>query len=119
MRLAIYTCVVNDYDVVLPPARDCDGVEFFCFTDKPERRIKGWKMMCLAHPGEVVSPSLINRYHKFFPERVLPKEIDCSIYVDGNVRVTENPRSWAEEHGKDGVPIVVFAHPDRNTIKEE
>ncbi len=119
LRLAVYTCIIGDYDVLLPPVNAPKDVDYFCFTDSPDRKVKGWTKLPLANPESVAIPGMINRYHKLFPEKVLPGTYDCSIYVDGNIRVIGDIRSFAEKYFKEDAPLVLFKHPDQSTVDEE
>lgn len=118
IKIAVYTCIVDDYDVLLPPCVRSDGVRFFCFTDRTDRKVRGWEMLDLAHPSSVTRPDLINRYHKFFPYRVLP-DVDWSIYIDGNIRLIGDIPSLIKRISAQGAVLGCPEHKQRSTILEE
>lgn len=117
-KIAVYTCIVNDYDYLFPLRIPSEGIDFYCFTDKPCGKIRGWKTLPLAHPSSVVRPDLINRYHKLFPHIVLPN-IDYSIYIDGNIEVIGDMRYLVEVVKINHAALGCLEHPQRNTILEE
>lgn len=117
-ELIVYTCITNDYDVLIPAQHKPEDVRFICFTDRSELEVNGWETRPLASPQSVTKPDLINRYHKFFPNRVLP-EVDCSIYIDGNIQVIGNVRDLAKEYCEEDVSLVRIKHPIRDNVYQE
>lgn len=113
---AIYTCVVGDYDIVLPPLSKPHGCQFLLFTDNPRLDVAGWRTMPLASPKEL-PPNLQNRYHKLLPHRVLPRNTLSSIYVDGNVRILKDVQPLLEEFWSSGQPVGLFPHKDRTKTR--
>ena len=116
--IAVYTSIVGDYDYLLPPKVNPDGVRFYCFTDKPRRKVAGWQMLPLAQPPSVTNPVLINRYHKFFPYKVLPS-VDYSLYVDGSIHIVGDVTAWVKKHASGEIGMVCLQHPVRKTIGDE
>lgn len=117
-RIAVYTCVVGNYDIILPPRVFPDGVQYYCFTDRPKRKVFGWQMIPLVHPASVTRPDLVNRYHKIFPHRGLP-QVKVSLYVDSNIRVIGDVTPWVEKIAAKGIAMALRKHPVRSTIFEE
>lgn len=118
LKVAVYTCNVGNYDIILPPRVPANGVQYYCFTDRPQRRISGWKMLPLVQLPSVNRLDLVNRYHKFFPHRVLPG-FDCSIYIDARIQVVGDILPWVEKWAKKNVAMICMKHPFRSTIFEE
>jgi hypothetical protein len=117
-KLAIYTCIVGGYDRLLPPKLMQENVRLICFTDNPDLKVRGWEIHPLAHPKTITTPHFINRYHKFFPHKVLPS-VDWSVYIDGSIRlvgdITELVQRVADNKSFLGCP----KHPQRETVAEE
>lgn len=118
-KVAIYTSVVNDYDYVLSPVLLPKGIDYFCFTDNPRHFCRSIKFLPLAHPKDITLPNLINRYHKFFPHLVLPKDVDYSIYVDGNIRIIGDIIPLLDDFINSGKTMGLLRHPQRSNIKNE
>ena len=116
--ITVYTCNVNNYDFVLPPLTADPNLVFVCFTDRPNKRIKGWDVRPLQSPPDITNPTLINRYHKFFPHK-LGFETDWSIYVDGNMRVLGPVSDLVREVQSAGAVMACLQHPWRSTVEEE
>lgn len=118
LNIAVYTCNVGNYDIVLPPRVPANGIPFYCFTDQPRRRVAGWTMLPLGHPLAVRRPDLVNRYHKFFPHRILPG-VNCSIYIDARIKVFGDLLPWVKKWVARNVAMISTKHPKRVTIFEE
>ncbi|UCH47834.1 MAG: DUF616 domain-containing protein [Betaproteobacteria bacterium] len=118
MNVVVYSCVVNNYDRLMPPRILPKGVSFVCFTDAPKKRVKGWEMQPLAQPSEIHDPALVNRYHKFFSHRVLP-DADLSIYVDGNLRIEGDLGPLLDQFIASNVAMACPRHPERSDVIDE
>lgn len=116
--ITVYTCIVGDYDYLLTPKVIPDGVRFYCFTDKPRRKVAGWQMLPLVQPSSVTDPVLINRYHKFFPYKVLPS-VDYSLYVDGSIHIVGDVTTWVKKFTSKEIGMVCLQHPVRRTVFDE
>ena len=66
---------------IFSPVAPTPGVEFVLFADRRPRLVRGWRWRPLPEVARGLSPTLVNRYAKFFPERILP-EAEVSVYVD-------------------------------------
>lgn len=118
VNVVVYSCVVNNYDRLMPPRVLPEGVSFVCFTDVPKKRVKGWEMRPLAQPPEINDPALVNRYHKIFAHRVLP-DADFSIYVDGNLRIEGDLRPLLAQLIASNVAMACPRHPERTNVIDE
>lgn len=110
----VYTAVFGDYDQVPPinPSWDCD---FVCFTDHPNIVPSGWKVVFVQLNGE--APSQANRRYKILPHEYL-KEYDCSLYVDANIKLVNDPSPLFNKYLDYGV-LALPTHPIRNCIYDE
>lgn len=105
----VYTAVFGSYDHVpaVNSAWDCD---FVCFTDSPEFVSAGWKIVILDLGGE--SPAQANRRFKMKPHKYL-SNYECSLYIDGNIKVLIDPSPLFEKYLAHGV-IAIPKHQDRH-----
>lgn len=119
MKIIVYTCIVNNYDSLHPIPLNIqnENVRFVCFSDDTSLNADGWEVFSLSSPETLKNPALINRYHKFFPDKVLP-ECDWSIYIDGNISFNTPPHLLMTESiiNKE---IACFEHPVRNYLDQE
>ena len=110
----VYTAVFGDYDHVpaVNPEWDC---HFICFTDNPEIVSTGWQVVLVQLNGE--SPAQANRRYKILPHKYLD-DFERSLYVDGNIKILEDPSSLFDKYLGKGV-IAIPKHQDRNCAYEE
>lgn len=114
-ELIVYTVVLDDYDLVLPPAEQTQPSRFFLFTDTV-KRVKGWQTVPPASTSG--SPIMANRFHKFFPHMLFPSA-EYSLYVDGNIGVIGDLYPLFVEFVESGTAMGVFRHRDRQTVEQE
>jgi len=120
MKITVYTCEVGDYDCLLPPMVNDPNIRFVCFTDRPRRHIKGWQLRYLLSPPDVVNPTLINRYHKFFSYK-LSLGSDWTIYIDANIRITGQINDLVDQVRNSCAIMACPKHPDfkHRTLEDE
>lgn len=115
--MTVYTCEVGGYDVLSEPTGHEPDIEFICFTDQPDRRVRGWQLRPL-HEAPVDDPGLVNRWHKCFPHR-LGLQTDWSIYVDSNIRIAGPLRKHIETIASRKATIACPLHTRRERIADE
>lgn len=118
MKLIVYTVVINNYDFVLPPFYKDECVDYVVVTDNEKMQVKGWKTVLIDPSLEKKTPSMINRYYKFFPNRFFP-QYDFSIYIDGNVRVVGSVNKLIDDFEKSCSVIGLLKHPTRESVLDE
>ena len=120
-----YSCVTDGYDRLV--AGGAAGslqarpeAQFLCFTDQPSSGAvpAPWQSRSIAAPSELGSGNEINRYHKLFPQRVLPA-CEFSIYHDGNIRYDADYGLLVERLRERGAAMGAFRHPAGRTLEEE
>lgn len=89
-----YTCICGDYDNLESPYYISFGWDYICFTDNQkllEKKFCGvWEVRSLAYnKGSNIEN---NRYHKFFPYKILPEYVE-SIYIDSNINILSSKLS--------------------------
>lgn len=117
--IIIYTCIAGKYDKHLMQVEPVPGVRFVCFTDSVGYlKAPGWEVLPLASPARLTSGHDINRYHKFFPHRILP-DARWSIYIDGNIRFEGDWRDMIARVRDAGAGMGTFWHPDGHNLSTE
>lgn len=95
-RIAVYTCIVGNYDYLAVPLVTFENVDYFLLTDKPENYAKyasSYKIIIIPEDLMKNGNILANRYVKFHPKDFF-KGYDYAIYLDGNVRVVSDIRKF-------------------------
>lgn len=119
-NIAIYTCVVGEYDSIQIPLVTFDNVDYILYTDNPEKYLKYSDIYIIKKlPNDILKLGhiLANRYVKFHPFE-LNIGYDYAIYLDGNVRVISDVRMFVEQcNCKTG--IAMHRHRERNCVYQE
>jgi len=116
-RYVIYSCLVNDYDYILPPVKIFAGFDFILFTDS-NVSVNGWEVRKIDESITHLPPNLINRFYKLFPHKFF-ESYHTSIYIDANVRITKNPLCLLDSMFLARKDICLMFHSKRKTIQEE
>lgn len=118
-RVCVYSCIASSYDEPLSVDLHSPCVtSYVLFTDDDDVDVARWNVRGLASPASVTRPCLVNRYHKFFPHRVLD-DVDISIYIDGNIQIISDITPLIENFISSGAKLGIFSHPQRDNIIEE
>ncbi len=87
MRIAIYTCLVGDYDNIAQPLSIDERYDYICFSDSiKENSIGIWEIREI--PFKCKDKTRLSRYVKLLPHRVLA-DYDYSIYIDANITIRD------------------------------
>lgn len=89
-KVAVYTCIVGNYDIIKDPIYKNENFDYYIFTDQDTVESKIWNKIDI--PKEILGMSnntLINRYIKFHPKHFF-SEYDYAIYIDGNIRIVSD-----------------------------
>ena len=118
MKIAVYSCITADYDVIREPLCTESGLDYFLFTDMDVPKGSKWKKVDLTGWKEYteLTPVQLNRKVKILPFRYLP-EYDYTIYVDGKIEIVAPLSPMIEEMGSHG--FGVHYHRDRDCIYDE
>ena len=122
LKKVVYTCITNRYDLLISHSYVCDQWDYICFTDNQELLDKGhsqWKIYPLQFTS--LDHSRNSRWHKFFPDRILP-DYDVSLYVDANINiVAPNLFNYIDNKllYKPEKTLAIHKHPFRNCIYKE
>ncbi|MFN6005934.1 MAG: glycosyltransferase domain-containing protein [Paracoccaceae bacterium] len=116
-KIAVYTCVIGDYDPIPVERPDIDGVDFFVFSNIDLSGRTDWTSIRFAMPE--YSATLQNRFVKMHPSLMLP-EYDFLVYVDGNVQIVGDVSTLVSEMAMDPEFVIgLYQHPFRGCIYSE
>lgn len=117
-KVAVYTCIVGNYDPLIEPLTTEQGVDYYVFTDQDVPDGSKWKkkdVTCLEE-YHTLSSSQLNRKIKMLPHLYL-SGYDYSVYVDGNVEICDSLTPLVKEMGDCG--FGVHYHRTRDCIYHE
>jgi hypothetical protein len=117
MRYVVYTSVFGNFDWVFTPLELENDICYVLFTDNPGLSVRGWKTV-VVEAGRFRDARAANRYYKMFAHREFP-EFDCSLYIDGNIRLLGKTSRIIEEFNSSGSCLGLFRHPLRSSVHEE
>lgn len=105
-KIAIYTCIVGDYDQISEPLwieNDCD---YYIISDrKPEREtVFKYLDICDYLPDDVKDNTRKNRYIKINAHKIFP-QYRYSIYVDGNIVIKKGITKCIENLPKSRIGV--------------
>lgn len=117
MRILVYTCVFNGYDLVLPPVRADTSVDYVVITEDATLDVSGWRTHVVDKAAFRTAKSP-NRHYKMLAHHLL-KGYAASVYVDGNIRVLGPLSPLVERFLQSGKALGVYRHPLRTSVAEE
>lgn len=121
-RIAIYTCITNNYDRLNEPLYIEDNCDYFFITDENGKKqisdSSVYKLIDIDNvvPKELMSPKDKNRYCKSHGYEIF-KEYDYSIYLDGNIQIVKPMLPLLKMMGQIGVAF--HKHPSADDVYEE
>lgn len=99
--------------------RTTPAAKFLCFSDQQSLPVPlPWQKRPLDAAANSASGHFINRYHKFFPHRVLPA-CEFSIYHDGNIRFDADYSTLVARLRLQGAAMGAFRHPAARDLQAE
>lgn len=116
-KIAIYTASMGGFDKIEELDVLTEGVDYIYFTDNLNLKSDTWKIITVEN--EFGNSRKKARQIKLNPHLFL-KEYDYSIWIDGNVDITQNLNSLIEEYFfKKKTKIATFQHFSRNCLYAE
>ncbi len=119
-RIAIYTCIIGDYDNINVPLVKFDNADYYLLTDNKEKYRKFSKVFQIIElDKDLLSKGAIiaNRFAKFHPKHFFGK-YDFALYLDGSVRIVSNILKNIQFISKT-TGIAMYNHRERNDIYQE
>lgn len=120
-KITIYTCITGNYDKLLQPCLPADGFDFICFVrhGTKTRDYDGvWKIEEIPYTWE--DNRLLARSQKLNPQSVLPKDCHWSLWIDGNIKITnDNIYKVCRELQQKNVKFAGIHHPFSDCVYQE
>lgn len=90
-QIAVYTCVVNDYDEVEEPLSISPECDYYIISDKKPEKESVFQYIDINDcvPESITDATRQNRYCKINAHKIFP-QYRYSIYADGSIRTKKN-----------------------------
>ena len=114
--IAIFRCVIGNYDIVLRERIIIKDADYFLFTDRPDLNIYPYKTI---HVNVIDhSPSLTNRNVKIKIPKIL-RDYDLTIYLDCNIAVLCDLSPLVAEFLSSEKEMGSLSHPYFKSMNDE
>lgn len=113
-KIAVYTCITDNYDKLNKIEVKEDGCDYYLITDQVyDKYIENeeyYKKISVYDivPKDVISPKDQNRYCKSHGAEIF-KDYDYTIYLDGNIKILKNISTLVTLIGNYG--LALHKHP--------
>lgn len=114
-KVAVYSVVTGNYDIVYDPIYLSQDVDYILFTNNHAVTSEIWNVHYIESDLDNL---LLSRHVKMLPQRYLGKDYDCSIYVDANALIHGDIKQLAALLS-DNISFAITYHSERCTIKDE
>ena len=116
-KIAIYTTLTGNYDVLQDPLVTDSRCDYFCFTNQPQKQGSIWQYQKI--PFESKNDALLSRYPKMHPH-ILFKDYAYSVYLDANIQIVD-PDFYQRifEKIEKGILLSGIKHPFRDCPYDE
>tara|TARA_A100001011_G_C14294485_1_gene837795 strand:- start:353 stop:1123 length:771 start_codon:yes stop_codon:yes gene_type:complete len=92
-KIAIYTALFGNYDILEDPTFIDDECDYICFTDQ-NIKSRVWKII---HTNPALNPSLENRKYKILAHKYL-YDYEYSLYIDANLLIKFSPSKFIKNY---------------------
>lgn len=117
MKVAVYTCITENYDSLKTPNVINPKINYYCFNDGKSKVQHPWINISTDYN---LSPKDTNRKIKIQPHNnELLKQYDLTIYVDGSIEILSDLGDLIEVVNKSDGHTFMYNHNYRNCIFEE
>ena len=116
-KIVVFSCVTGNYEKLIRHKNLEENVKYIFFTESYENVPDGWIMQPINGLDNFTNKDK-NRYVKFHPSKFLPTH-DISIYIDGNIEITQNVSLLVEEISKMDEDLFLYRHYERECIYDE
>ena len=105
-RIAIYTCVVGEYDVVKEPQYIEENCDYYLISDREpeEGSVYQWINVYDIVPNKDYTPAEMNRYCKMHSYDIF-NEYRYAIYVDGSITIINGIAKYIDDIGEYGLAM--------------
>ena len=116
-KIVVYSCVTGSYEKLINHKSLEDNIKYIFFTESYDVVPDGWIMQPI-NGLDNYSDKDKNRYIKFHPSEFLPT-YDISIYIDGNIEITDNVSLLIKEISNMDEDLFLYRHYERECIYDE
>lgn len=111
--IIIYTAITGGYDQLLQPYLPAEGFKFICFVSKGDKKNDyegAWQIVEIEE--NCPDSTLLARKQKLNPHKVLPKDCEYSLWIDGNILIKDDSLyRRCKELQQKGVIYAGIRHP--------
>lgn len=115
-KIIVYSCMLNNYDILVDPLAIDERVEYILFTDSTDFKSDTWNI--IHFNDELKNPRRSSRLPKILPHRYLPPH-DISIYLDSSLVLTEPDIYKMAFNCLGESDIALYSHYTRKCVYEE
>lgn len=117
-RIAVYSCIVGQYDSIIEPIYKEDDIDYLIFTDQDLPKNSSWSKREIRGLPEYrqLKAAQLNRKIKILQTQEL-LEYDYTIYIDGNIEIVSGVSPIIANMGQYG--LGVHYHRRRDCIYDE
>tara|TARA_Y100001935_G_scaffold57782_1_gene48335 strand:- start:1641 stop:2396 length:756 start_codon:yes stop_codon:yes gene_type:complete len=116
-KIVVFSCVTGNYEKLINHKNLEEDVKYIFFTESYENVPDGWIMQPINGLDNFTNKDK-NRYVKFHPSKFLPTH-DISIYIDGNIEITQNVSLLIKEISGMDEDLFLYRHYERECIYDE
>jgi hypothetical protein len=113
-KIAVYTCIINNYDRLNEIKKVEEGIDYICFSDN-EFSNNTWRIIKVKNDLNLDN-SRFSKHPKILPHLYL-KDYDISIWIDGNIEVQGNIHELL--NSLNDTCFHICRHPSRNCLYKE
>ena len=115
-RIAVYTVIIGNYDVLRRPKCVDENCDYYCFTDSDQLTSDFWQIRLLPNP-EGLDNARLSRLPKLMPHKFFP-EYGASFYLDPNIEIRLSVNEFIAAYST-GKPMLCMKHSARDCIYDE
>ena len=120
-KKVIYTAIFGTEYYLHEPEVPIEGYDFICFTNDPSLKSDLWDVRQVTPIYKEADGALTRnaRKYKSLPHRYL-KEYDISIWMDGDLKITDNLDLLTQEHLKENNLVIdlLEGHDNKNNLEK-
>ncbi len=112
VKIAVFTCIVGDYDDYIEPIKIEEDCDYYLITDKKKDSFSRFHNLNIISISDVINCDGMtyvdqNRYCKMHGYKLF-EDYDYSLYLDGNIRIIGSVRKLLDYIGDCG--LIMFEH---------
>ena len=115
-HIAVVSCIVGAYDLLILPCHLLPDADYICFSDRPRHNWGVFEIrpMDFLHADAARSARFVKTHlHRYL------SEYETVIWLDANVIVLRDLRNYVDRFLMSGKAFAALPHPFRKTVYEE